>query len=289
MGSCFEERIDIASYALGVLPDHECAHVEEHLADCDDCALELATFLPTVAVLDSVDPDLVLGDWRPHTAPALPSPVAHHGGGRSASRPPARPGAGRVWSEERGSAATERRGKTRRLRPQARASAASASQLRSRRFALLLAAAVAVILSGVALSVWPAGGTNPGTAQAGGSPTAGSSVGPDGRYLWAVNPVTGTRLDIMITDRQRGTHMSFSLTEKVGPLRCRLITVARNGSVEVVSSWAVPAEGYGTTNHPGRLQLQANSSLSVSAIDHLEVEVLNPQEQPKALLSLPVR
>jgi hypothetical protein len=65
--------------------------------------------------------------------------------------------------------------------------------------------------------------------------------------------------------------------------------VSRTGAVEVVSSWQVPAEGYGTTAHPERLRLQANSSLPVSAIDRLEVEVLSPQEQPKMLLDLPIR
>jgi anti-sigma factor RsiW len=218
MSGRVDERLDLAAYALGLLPERDCADIEAHLAECDGCALELEALVPTAQLLAAVDRAAVLAAVR--RAPA-------------ASRVP------------------------------------SLRRPHGRRLVLMLAASIVIIVAGVTLMLWPAGGAGAGE-----------------RHLWAARGAT--RLDITLTGQQSGTAMSFLITERNGPLRCRLVTVDRSGDAEVVSSWQVPAGGYGTADRPARLRLQANSSLPVSAIARLDVEALDPHGTATLLLELPV-
>lgn len=283
MTSCFEEHLDLASYALGLLDEAQCAHIEAHLATCDECALELEALLPTVDVLAGVDRVAALAALE-HDPVPLPDPdydVLPLDTGRTRARR-RRPGRypGRVELTARGRGFARPRG---------------------RRLAAMLVAAALVIIAGVVLGLLP----SDGVPQVGAGPTAGAlspgatvpgidsprsreSDNAEGRYFWAVNPTTGTRLDIMLASRQWGTHLSFALSEGKGPLRCRMITIDRRGAVEVVSSWQVPAEGYGTPAHPERLRLQANSSLLPSEISRVDVQALDPAGRPTTLLDLKV-
>ena len=48
---------DVAAYALGVLDERDAARFEDHLAECDACAVELESLLPVTAMLSQVDGD----------------------------------------------------------------------------------------------------------------------------------------------------------------------------------------------------------------------------------------
>ena len=50
-----EQHFDVASYALGVLDDHDASRFEDHLIECPQCAYELESFVQVADVLATVD------------------------------------------------------------------------------------------------------------------------------------------------------------------------------------------------------------------------------------------
>jgi anti-sigma factor RsiW len=269
MTRCYEDRLDLASYALGLLDERECARVEAHLARCDDCALELEGMLPASALLAGVDRAATLAALADEPEPLLDADTGY------ATPPWSDPAPLPRYARPTGLPAAHRR-----IAPP-----------QGWRLAALLGAAAAVIGIGVVIGLLPSDG---GPAQVSAGPvTAGAtaigSAGAGGRSYWAVNPGTGTRLDITLASRQWGTHMTFDLSEGRGPLRCRLVTIDTRGGVEVVSSWQVPPEGFGTQAHPERLSLQANSSLPIAQIARVDVEALDQADRPTVLLDLAVQ
>jgi hypothetical protein len=297
MTRCYEDRLDLASYALGLLDESGCAQIEAHLVTCDACAEELEGMLGTADVLAGVDRDATLATIErdafvpgPRTEIADPEPYPDPYPQAWEQDEPRRPG-------------THRERPGRYPLPSELPAPGRRRRLRGRRLTAMLAAAALVIVAGAVLSLWPSGnsGAPDISARPGGTPsaqpvtpgaggaTARESDAAGGKYFWAVNPNTGTRLDIMLAGKQWGTLMSFSLSEGRGPLRCRLVTVDLHGTVEVVSSWQVPAEGFGTPAHPERLRLQASSALPVSDIARVAVQALDQAGQPTSLLDLQVR
>ena len=83
-----------------------------------------------------------------------------------------------------------------------------------------------------------------------------------------------------------GTRVSFALSHLQGPLRCRLVVTRRDGSTEVVSSWLVPAEGYGTAAQGRPLVLQAATAVDRADITGLRVDSLGPAG-PTTLVTVP--
>ena len=55
-----EEHYDVASYALGVLDQHDAARFEDHLIECPRCAFELESFVQVADLLADVDADAVV-------------------------------------------------------------------------------------------------------------------------------------------------------------------------------------------------------------------------------------
>ena len=49
-----EEHFDVASYALGVLDEHDAARFEDHLIECPRCAYELESFVQVADLLSDV-------------------------------------------------------------------------------------------------------------------------------------------------------------------------------------------------------------------------------------------
>ncbi|OLB67205.1 MAG: hypothetical protein AUI10_00710 [Actinobacteria bacterium 13_2_20CM_2_72_6] len=249
MTACAPERIALASYALGVLDDADSAELEAHLADCDECANELAALLPTVGALATVDGEAFV---RTELVTNLELPKR----GIVGSRP-------------------HKLGKRLPL-------SVAGRQLQVSAKALVLTALVVV---GLALVMIPYaagpsradlnGRNSPPPATASAAPTqAPSSAPPAGRFQ-DTDPGTGAHLDLTITDTRSGSHLALSLDHVPGPLHARLVVFDTSGGLEVLSSWQVPPDGYGTPAHPAPLELQADSRLPRGRITRVEVQVVD--------------
>jgi hypothetical protein len=253
---------DVASYALGILGDEESTRFEEHLAGCEACAQELESFLPVVDLMSDVRLSTV--DLPPRPADVPGDEV----GMRRARR-----------SQRHGS----------RLHPPRVGAAASVARSALRRPAVAAAvAAVAAVgvTAGVAGTLGPERlTTEPGVSTAASSgPATGTAPwdklrGPDlakGQRLSASDPASGVHADLVIDRAPWGTRVSFALSHVAGPQTCRLVVVRRSGGTEVLSTWVVPSDGYGTAAQPQPLVLQAATALPRADIAGLRVESVGP-------------
>ncbi len=254
MTPCGPHRVALASYALGVLDEADSAQLEAHLGGCDECVCELADLLPTVNDLAIVDPEAFI---RAELAANL--------------EPPARRSPARGHRPHRA-----------RLGRRLRVSLAG-RQLRLLGWVLAAAAPVVV---GLVLVLFPhpsgpdrsdlAGGAGTPSATVSAAPThVPSDAAPAGRFQ-ATDPATGAHLELTVIDKRWGSHLAMSLSNVQGPLRCRMVVVDMNGRTEVVSSWQVPWDGYGTPTHPAPLELQTDSYLPLAGISRVEVQTVDP-------------
>ncbi|MFF0729043.1 zf-HC2 domain-containing protein [Streptomyces sp. NPDC004134] len=102
-----------------------------------------------------------------------------------------------------------------------------------------------------------------------------------GQEVRAVDPETGVEARISMRPVTWGTSVDLDLRGVSGPRRCDLQAVGKDGSHETVTSWGVPADGYGAGN--GRnagasgqgggnsLRTSGGTSMSPDDIDHFEV------------------
>ena len=240
---------EVASYALGALTDEEATRFEQHLAGCDICARELDSLLPVVDLLSDVSLSTVDLPPRPADVPGDELSLRRS---RRSGRPPSRQLGRRVGS---------------------------AAQSVLRRPAVA-AAVAAIAAAGVTFTVL--GGSGPERLESGLSTTAASAPtpwdrlrGPDlvnDRQLSATDAATGVHADAVLDAASWGTRISFALSKVAGPLRCRLVAERRGGGTEVLSTWVVPADGYGTSKQPQPLVLQTATALSRTEIAGLRVE-----------------
>jgi hypothetical protein len=120
------------------------------------------------------------------------------------------------------------------------------------------------------------------TTSAGAVPSAAVSPwnglrGPDlehGRRAEATDPGTGVWAEVVLDKAAWGTKVSFALSALPGPQDCRLVAVRRDGDEEVLSSWVVPAQGYGEPGQPRPLVLQAATALDPADIVGLRVDAV---------------
>lgn len=253
---------DVASYALGVLDDAGMSRFEEHLAGCEACAVQLESFLPVVGLLPEV---------RLSTVDLGPRPIG---------------------------ADDELRSRRRRRADRRTPAAGAARLVTAARAGLhrpaIAAAAAAVVAAAATASLYgefgpeeigPTAATAAATSQ---TPWNGLR-GPDlenGEQLRATDPTTGVKAEAVLDRAPWGTRVSFALSHLQGPLRCRLVVTRRDGSTEVVSSWLVPAEGYGTAAQGRPLVLQAATAVDRADITGLRVESLGPAG-PTTLVTVP--
>jgi hypothetical protein len=249
------ERWDVAGYALGVLDDEDSTRFENHLATCVWCADELDSLMPVAGMLAEVDR------------------AAFVRAEESAKDP-------RMLSEMLNTVAYRR------------------SKTNVRMLALAASVVAVMIVVGLALVLSNPGSNNSGrnvvagqnntlAPQGGGNPTPSASAsvaapaigGPGnddiGEHLAATDATTGVRLDVLVAAKPWGTQLSFAVTNVHGPLRCRMVTVEPNGTTEVVSSWQVPPDGYGTPQHPEPLTLQAHSALAPQQMARVEIQTID--------------
>ncbi|MCX5382148.1 anti-sigma factor [Streptomyces sp. NBC_00083] len=161
---------------------------------------------------------------------------------------------------------------------------------RRRRTTYLVAAAAALIIGGPAVAV-VATSSGSGTHQsAEANPTSPAEDAFDhmARKVSATDPTTGTTATVGTEAKAWGTNTVLELKNAKGPLKCSLIAVGKNGDKETVTSWAVPAWGYGIADSPHvsarhPLYVYGGTAMNRDQIDHFEVRTFDG----KALVDVP--
>jgi hypothetical protein len=260
---------DVAAYALGVLDAKEAERFEEHLAGCWACAGELESMLPVVNLLSEVDSEsLVTAEQSRSDGHLLDRMIVEVGAHR-------------------------RRARSRQL--------------------LAAAAAVVVLALATGLSLFAGGrlfgdSSTPGdvvaqnnntpSATAPATPDPGGNEGPgiggptglseDGEKFTANDVQTGVDAELVLETNAWGTEISFQLTQLTGPRKCRLMVFHEDGKSEVVSSWIVPASGYGTKEEPEPLLLSGSTATPRNEIDRLQVQSISEAGVVESLVTIPV-
>jgi hypothetical protein len=240
-----EEHYDVASYALGVLDQHDAARFEDHLIECPRCAIELESFVQVADLLADVDAGAVIA-------------------AEEAKRD------GVMLHTMLGEVRTERRrANSRRLY-----SLAAAVVI----FAMLSIGALFAGGKWFAPDQKPAGNT----AQRGSSqldPLPNTQGGPGiggpelaGQRYSGTDPRTGVHADVALEKKDFGTQISLAVSSIKGPLECRMVVVHTDGTTESLVSWNVGENGWGTAANPEPLLLQAITATSRENIAHIQVQ-----------------
>ncbi|WP_434599426.1 zf-HC2 domain-containing protein [Streptomyces sp. A5-4] len=132
-----------------------------------------------------------------------------------------------------------------------------------RRFRLV-AAAAALIIGGPAAVLGPQ--------------LQGGDGGGAVRQLAATDPATGVSATVALRERAWGSGVGLELATVQGPLACELIAVGKDGGEQTVTTWAVPAGGYGipgVAGHEQPLRTEGGAALSGNEIDRFEVRTLD--------------
>ncbi|MEU3373008.1 zf-HC2 domain-containing protein [Streptomyces sp. NPDC006660] len=161
---------------------------------------------------------------------------------------------------------------------------------RRRRTTYLVAAAAALIVGGPAVAV-VATSSDTGThqsAQANPANPAADAFDHMTQKVSATDPTTGTTATVGTETKAWGTHTVLELKNAKGPEKCSLIAIGKNGEQETVTSWAVPAWGYGIKDSPHAsarypLYVHGGTAMNRDQIDHFEVRTFDG----KALVDVP--
>lgn len=256
-----EQHFDVASYALGVLDEHDASRFEDHLIDCTACAMELESFLQVADVLADVDADaLVAAEQSQRDGLVLKKMI------------------GEVKRERR-------RANSRRLYSLAAAVVV---------FAMLSIGALFVGATWLGPDQ-----QQPGTqAQRSNGPdqldplplNEGTGIGgPDltGERMGSTDARSGVRLDAALEPKDWGTQVQFAVSNIKGPLTCRLVAVRTDGGSEVLSTWTVGEKGWGTAANEQPLLLPAVTALPRSAIAHLQIQAVGENGATDTLVTAP--
>ncbi|MEU4425414.1 zf-HC2 domain-containing protein [Actinoplanes sp. NPDC024001] len=254
-----EQHFDVASYALGVLDDHDASRFEDHLIDCPQCAYELESFVQVADVLSTVDAEALI-----------------------AAEQSERDGA--VLNKMLREVRVERhRANSRRLY-----SLAAAVVI----FTML---SIGALFAG---GRWlgpdettPAGPQANNSSQLDPLPVGeGVAIGGTklpGDPFNATDPRSGVALAVGLEKKDWGTQVSFAVSNVTGPKRCALFLVRRDGTSEQVSSWTVGTDGWGTSANPKPLLFQAITSTPREDIAHVQVQEITENGPGETLVRAP--
>ncbi|MFE4373969.1 anti-sigma factor family protein [Streptomyces sp. NPDC056835] len=245
----------VGAYVLGILDDAEATAFETHLAGCRICAVQLEEFSgmePMLAMLaDDPDPFLAPTPLTPPPVPLaqLPTP--------SVSVRPSPQLLGRLVDE-----VAVKRAK------------------RKRRGLYLVAAAAVLIIGGpVGVGIATSGGAEAGTPVAKERTPAEEFARMPGK-IGATDTTTKVSAAIAMESKAWGTRAALELKNVKGPLKCSLVAVSKTGEQEVVTSWSVPAWGYGIADSPDEngkkpLYVEGGTAMESNDIDHFEVRTFD--------------
>ncbi len=255
-----EEHFDVASYALGVLDEHDAARFEDHLIDCPRCAYELESFVQVADLLSDVDANAIIAAEESHRDGVLLQNLM-----------------GDVKHERR-------RANSRRLYSLAAAVVV---------FAVL---AIGALFAGGKIFSTTQKPAN-STAQRDSSqldPLPNSDDGPGiggpdlaGQRYGQTDPRTGVRADVALEKKDWGTQISFAISNIKGPKECSLVLVHTDGTTESLASWNVGERGWGTAANPEPLLLQAVTATPREDIAHVQVQEVSKAGAGQTLVSVP--
>jgi hypothetical protein len=255
-----EEHYDVASYALGVLDQHDAARFEDHLIECPRCAFELESFVQVADLLADVDADAVVAAEEVKRDGVVLHQML-----------------GEVRSERR-------RANSRRLY-----SLAAAVVI----FAML---SIGALFAG---GKWfaPDQKAPNNTAQRGSSqldPLPNSQDGPGfggpeltGQKYSGTDARTGVHADVALEKKDFGTQISLGVSSIKGPLECRMVVVHTDGTTESLGSWTVGEKGWGTAANPSPLLLQAVTATPREDIAHIQVQEVTASGAGDTLVRVP--
>ncbi|MER7846402.1 zf-HC2 domain-containing protein [Kitasatospora sp. NPDC096077] len=145
-------------------------------------------------------------------------------------------------------------------------------RLRVRRLALALAATAMVAAGPVVTAAVIAADSTPAVVAV-------------SQQFTATDPTTGAKAVVGVDARSWGSQISLNLSDVQGPLTCRLVAVSHGGQRQTVTTWSVPAAGYGEPPDQHALHTTGGAALQPGDIDHFEVRV---QGTGALLVSVPV-
>jgi hypothetical protein len=79
---------------------------------------------------------------------------------------------------------------------------------------------------------------------------------------------------VALTEKSWGTHIALRLAGVPGPEKCALIAIGADGTEETVTTWSVPAAGYGVDGGAAgskALFTDGGAAMSRDEIDRFEV------------------
>lgn len=254
-----EQHLDVASYALGVLDDHDASRFEDHLIDCPQCAYELESFVQVAEVLSTVDAEALMVSEQSERDGVMLN---------------------RMLREVR---VERHRANSRRLYSLAAAVVV---------FTMLSIGAL--FAGGRWLGPEP---TPPSQTAQGGSnqldPLPNSNgVALGGTSLPGVtydgtDPRTGVSSAVGLEKKDWGTQISFAVGNITGPKECALVVVRRDGTSEQVASWTIGEDGWGTAANPTPLLLQAVTGTPRDDIAHVQVQEITENGPGETLVRVP--
>ena len=112
---------------------------------------------------------------------------------------------------------------------------------------------------------------------------------PEGAERFSgIDKTSGVRADLVLEAAPWGTQVSFALSNLPGPMQCRLVVMRASGTTEILSTWSVPAAGYGTKEQPMPLLLQAATAAPRDDIERIQVQAVDEHGVARALVTVPV-
>ncbi|MFI6521692.1 hypothetical protein ACIBF1_39495 [Spirillospora sp. NPDC050679] len=121
--------------------------------------------------------------------------------------------------------------------------------------------------------------------------TGGHAHGPaQALVIWGErhagrDAATGASGVVSLEGKGWGTHVGLELRGVRGPLRCRLEAVSRTGERSVVTSWRVPAKGYGVPGSDAPLVTHGGTAIEAKDLARFEVKV---EGGDRTLLTIPM-
>ncbi|WP_419995382.1 zf-HC2 domain-containing protein [Streptomyces boninensis] len=136
-----------------------------------------------------------------------------------------------------------------------------------------LVAAAAAVLIGGPLATYAV------TAEdGGGHVSAAQEMFDDGEKHRKVDTSTHVDATVSLLKKAWGTHVALKLAGVQGPEKCDLVAVGKDGERQTVTTWSVPAAGYGEMHGDGKsapLLTHGGTGLARSDIDRFEVRTLD--------------